>query len=280
MTDTTTAPGPDIDTLLDRLAYTQERIAANAQKWEVEAYRRAMENLHGEALKRLLGRLGEAERTALIGEAATDEVVYTVLRKHDIIQPPIEQRVEKALRKLRPLLASHGGDIEIVGIEPPRLTLRFLGACDGCAAQLLTLRSALASALKLDCPEIREFIEAEKARAGEAPIRLENEGWRPAGLLSEIPEEGARDITVDREELLLVRRGDTLHCYAAYCPHRGVGIDSRDIEKDGILTCYRHGFRFDLTNGDCLSYPGMKLESHEVKVVDDRVMVRMRVRAS
>jgi nitrite reductase/ring-hydroxylating ferredoxin subunit/Fe-S cluster biogenesis protein NfuA len=273
------APGPDIDTLLDRLAYTEERIAAKAQKWEVEAYRGALDKLHGEALRRLVGVLRRDDGAAdLLQAAAADEVVYTVLRRHEIITPPIEERVAKALRKIRPLLATHGGDIDVIAIAPPRITLRFVGSCEECPAQLFTLRSVIASALKRDCPEIRELVEMKATGAGEAPVRLENEGWRPAGLLSEIPEGGARDLVVDREELLLVRRGDAVSCFAAYCPHRGISVDSRDIEADGILTCYRHGYRFDLATGDCLSFPGLKLESHEVKIAEGRVMVRMRVR--
>ena len=148
---------------------------------------------------------------------------------------------------------------------------------DGCPAQLLTLRSAIAGALKLDCPEITEFVEVKAPEAPQAPIRLENEGWRPAGLLSEIPEDGARDLTIGREQILLVRRGDTVNCFAAYCPHRGVSIDTRDIEADGLLTCERHGYRFDLATGECLSVPGYTLESYEVSVADGRLMVRMPV---
>ena len=272
--DSAVSPGPDIDTLLDRLGYTQERISERAERWQVEAYRGAIEKLHGEALRRLVRALGGAESPELLRAAADDEVVYAVLRRHDIITPPIAERVEKALGKVRPLLATHGGDLEIVAIEPPRLVVRLLGACLGCPAQHLTLRSTIAGALKRDCPEIRELVTGE----ADAPMRLENEGWRPAGLLGEIPAEGARDLVVEREALLMVRRGDKLACFAAYCPHRGVGIDSRDIEPDGILTCYRHGFRFDLGSGECLSFPGLELEAHEVNVVADRLMVRMRVR--
>lgn len=272
-------PRVDVDTLLDRLAYIEQRIAAKASGWEVEAYRRAIENLQGEALRRLVSALqSDPGAAAILHDAASDEIVYTVLRQHNIIKPSIEARVQKALQKARLQLATHGGDIEVVAIHPPRLLVRLLGACDGCPAQLFTLRSAIASALKLDCPEITEFAEVKAPDAAQPPIRLENEGWRPAGLLSEIPEGGARDLVVDREHLLMVRRGDVVSCFAAYCPHRGVSVDSRDIEADGLLTCERHGYRFDLATGECLSVPGYTLERYEVSIADGRLMVRMPVR--
>lgn len=279
MDDRTESPRIDIGTLLDRLAYTEQLVAAKTARWEFEAYRRAIETLHGEALQRLASVLLSNPATAtLLHDAANDDVVYTVLRQHDVIKPSIESRVRKAMEKVRPHLASHGGDIEIVAIEPPRLVLRLIGACDGCPAQLFTLRSVLASALKRDCPEISQFVAANGIEAGQEPIRLENEGWRPAGLLSEIPEGGARDLTIDRQPLLLVRRNDDVKCFAAYCPHRGVGVDSRDIESDGLLTCYRHGFRFDLSNGACLSASGYDLECHEVKIAEGRIMVKLAAR--
>ena len=271
--------GPDVDTLLDRLSYTEQRIAAKAQRWEVEAYRSALDKLHGEALRRIARRLGtDATAASLLEQAAADEVVYTVLRRHEIITPPIEDRVQRALAKIRPLLATHDGDIALVAVEPPRIQLRFLGSCTHCPAQSFTLRSLVAGALKLDCPEIREIVEVKEEGANPAPVRLENEGWRPAGMLADIPDGGALDLVVDREELLLLRNGEEVRCFAAYCPHRGISIDSRDIEADGILTCYRHGYRFELAQGECVSFPGLKLESHEVKVAECRVLVRLRVR--
>ena len=279
MDDRIEPPRVDIDTLLDRLAYTEQRITAKVSRWEIEAYRRAFETLHGEALQRLASALQDIPAAAaILQDAASDEVVYTVLRQHGIIKPSIESRVQKALKKVRPHLATHGGDFEIVAIEPPRLTLRLLGACDGCPAQIFTLRSVIASALKLDCPEITQFSDVNAPETMESPIRLENEGWRPAGMLSEVPEDGARDLTIDREQLLLVRRDDVVTCFSAYCPHRGIGVDSRDIESDGLLTCYRHGYRFDLSTGACLTAPGYDLEGHEVKIVDEKILVKMAVR--
>lgn len=269
-------PKVGVDTYLDRLNYLEQRIAAKNQKWEVEAYRRSIETLQGEALKRLIEALRDNPDAATILEeaAAEDDVIYTVLRQHDIIKPTIEARVERALAKIRPQLANHNGDLEVVAVAPPRLSIRLLGACEGCPAQVFTVKSIIASALKLDCPEIREFVEVKADGDAPSPVRLESEGWRPAGLVNEI-DGGARDLVIDREQVLLVQRGETTTCFAAYCPHRGVGIDSRDIEGDGLLLCPRHGYQFDLNTGECLTYAGLDLERYELKTVDDKLMVKL-----
>lgn len=269
-------PKVGVDNYLDRLNYLEQRIAAKNQKWEVEAYRRSIETLQGEALKRLIEALRDNPAAATILEeaAAEDDVIYTVLRQHDIIKPTIEARVERALAKIRPQLANHNGDLEVVAIAPPRLSIRLLGACEGCPAQVFTVKSIVASALKIDCPEIREFVEVKADGDAPSPVRLESEGWRPAGLVNEIAG-GARDLVIDREQVLLVQRGETTTCFAAYCPHRGVGIDSRDIEGDGLLLCPRHGYQFDLNTGECLTYSGLDLERYELKTVDDKLMVKL-----
>ena len=62
--------------------------------------------------------------------AVADEVVYAVLRRHDIVKPSLNERVEAALEGVRPMLASHGGDVELVKVKPPSVEVRFIGACE------------------------------------------------------------------------------------------------------------------------------------------------------
>ncbi|CAN0583179.1 unnamed protein product, partial [Laminaria digitata] len=108
------------------------RNAANARGEAIDA-------LNAEAFKRLIKSLKEApDFGPALKNAAADEIVYTVLRRHGILKPTLFERVEEALESIRPMLASHGGDVELVAIELPRVTVRFLGACDGCPASALT----------------------------------------------------------------------------------------------------------------------------------------------
>ena len=90
------------------------------------AYRRSIEALHGEALRRLVKALKSSPEALVAMKAAvTDDVVYAVLRRHGIVKPSLTERVETALESIRPMLASHGGDVELVAIAPPALQVRF-----------------------------------------------------------------------------------------------------------------------------------------------------------
>ncbi|NJK50316.1 Rieske 2Fe-2S domain-containing protein [Candidatus Gracilibacteria bacterium] len=46
--------------------------------------------------------------------------------------------------------------------------------------------------------------------------------------------------------------------------------------ENGILTCYFHRYRYCLETGECLTVPTKPLKSYPVKLIDDRVWVKVR----
>jgi Fe-S cluster biogenesis protein NfuA len=71
-----------------------------------------------------------------------------------------ETRVRRALDDVRPSLGSHGGDVELLGVEDGVAHLRLGGTCNGCPSSTLTLRNAIEEAVMKAAPEIAR-IEAE-----------------------------------------------------------------------------------------------------------------------
>ena len=62
------------------------------------AYRRSIEALHGEALRRLVKALKSSPEALVAMKAAvTDDVVYAVLRRHGIVKPSLTERVAAGL---------------------------------------------------------------------------------------------------------------------------------------------------------------------------------------
>jgi nitrite reductase/ring-hydroxylating ferredoxin subunit/Fe-S cluster biogenesis protein NfuA len=284
-----TAPRDDarLTDLLEDLA----RLETIFTGWEetprraVTAYGEAIEALHGEALRRLVVTLkADPAALAAMKRAVGDEVVYAVLRRHNILKPSIAERVETALGSVRPMLASHGGDVELITIAPPTIEVRFTGACDGCAASALTFHAGVKKAVQDACPEITEIRQIKGLANGTAaadgvrfvsPFVLDSGGaWRPAGRLDEIPEGGLRTLTLDGEKLILHRRGGVVSCMQNACAHLGFPLDDGSIE-DGIITCPYHGFRYDLASGECLTAPEVQLQAHAVRVIGDRLEVRL-----
>ncbi len=74
---------------------------------------------------------------------------------HGLHPYPVEQRVEAALERVRPYLGSHGGDVELLGVDDVGVVrLRLLGSCDGCPSSAVTLQLAVEGAVEDAAPEI------------------------------------------------------------------------------------------------------------------------------
>jgi nitrite reductase/ring-hydroxylating ferredoxin subunit/Fe-S cluster biogenesis protein NfuA len=282
--DTAPPQSHDLATLLADI----ERLEALFATWEpeprraVEAYRGAIDQLHAEALTRLIRALKvQPAALAAMKEAVSDEVVYAVLRHHGLVKPSLNERVEDALASVRPMLASHGGDVQIVKIDPPAIEVRLLGACDGCASSALTFQAGIRKAIEAACPEITQVVQTRQAAGRDAGVRFvspfaigRHGNWVAACAVSEIPEGGMRLVEIEGEMLVFFRRGAAVTCFRNACAHLGLPLHEGRIEH-GILVCPHHGFRYDLASGECLTAPEMRLSLHAVRVLGDRVEVRI-----
>lgn len=157
----------DLTALLDALVAHEAEFErwADAPRQTVEAYRGAVDALNGAALRRLIEALKADPATMpALKRAAADPTVYAVLRYHGLVKASLDERIETALAEVRPVLAGHDGDVELVRVDPPRLEVRFIGACNGCAASALTFRELVQTAVLRACPEITDVVQLPGAR--------------------------------------------------------------------------------------------------------------------
>jgi Fe-S cluster biogenesis protein NfuA len=66
-------------------------------------------------------------------------------------------RIEKTLDTLRPYIASHRGQVEVVDFDESEglLLLRLGGTCHGCAASTITLKQGIETRLREMVPEVK-----------------------------------------------------------------------------------------------------------------------------
>jgi len=259
------------------------------QSSTVLALRNADNALHKEAISRLIKAVKQVpEAMTALKEAVGDEVVYAVLRHLDIVKPSIYERIEQALESVRPYLDSHGGNVELVEFTPPEtVTIRLLGACDGCPASGLTLSEGVEKAIKEYCPEITTIKKAKGGMtakpvdsANGTPIHFvspfansADEGWEYAALFDDIPENDIKVVTVAGNEVLLSRFDEKVTCYQNACAHLGMPLDMGEV-REGILICPHHAFEYLLKSGECLTAPEVQLQTHAVRVVGDKVEIK------
>jgi nitrite reductase/ring-hydroxylating ferredoxin subunit/Fe-S cluster biogenesis protein NfuA len=273
----------DLGNLVDDIERLERIMAGwdDHQRRLVAAYKRAIDALHAEALRRLV-RAFKAEPVALatLRAAVTDDVVYAVLRQLQIVKPSLDERIEVALGGVRPLLASHGGDVELVRVEPPLIEVRFLGACDGCTASAMTLHAGVRQAVFDACPEITEVVQVKGTGRGHpeprvSPFALSQLGaWHYACELAELTEGGVRALAIGRHELLLARSEGAVTCFDNACAHLGFRLDDGEV-SGGTLTCLHHGFTYRLATGECLTAPSVALARYPARVVDARIEVKL-----
>lgn len=69
-------------------------------------------------------------------------------------------RVERALDEIRPYIASHKGQVEVVDFDDAegQLVLRLGGTCQGCAASTSTLKQGIEVRLRQHVPEVRTVV--------------------------------------------------------------------------------------------------------------------------
>jgi Fe-S cluster biogenesis protein NfuA len=145
------AAGDRIEALVEELHDTADpRMYAR-----VEELLRLVTDLYGAGLATVMG-LAARDSPDLVGTLAGDELVASLLLVHGLHPDSLEQRVNGALERVRPLLATHGGDVELLEIDPDAaaVRLRLAGNCDGCPSSALTLQSAVETAILEAAPEI------------------------------------------------------------------------------------------------------------------------------
>jgi Fe-S cluster biogenesis protein NfuA len=71
----------------------------------------------------------------------------------------MKERVEEALKKIRPMLQADGGDVELIDVtEDNTVKVKLKGACGSCPMSSYTLKLGIEQRLKEEIPGIKEVV--------------------------------------------------------------------------------------------------------------------------
>lgn len=277
---------------LERLLKDVESLEAIVETWDenqqrtVNALKAAIAQLNKEAFARLIRNVKcEPASMGALKQALADEVVYSVLRHHRLLKPSLHERIEEALATVRPALASHGGNVELVEVEmPSTAVVRLIGACSNCPASELTLSEGVEKAIKEHCPEITEIRRVKSLSScsnNEISVNFvspfagaDDANWVFALKFSELQSGVITALEVSGRSLIMTLLEDRVVCYQNSCAHLGMPLDMGTFEN-GILTCPYHGFKFAAHSGECLTAPEVQLETLAVRVKDGSVEIKL-----
>jgi Fe-S cluster biogenesis protein NfuA len=143
--------GDTIERRLDEL-----RAVADPRLYDrAEELLRLVTELYGAGLARIVDLVGETS-PAILERLVDDELVASLLVVHGLHPDGLTARIEHSLEGVRPFLAQHGGDVELIDVDADAgaVLLRLLGNCDGCPSSAVTLQSAVERAIVEAAPEI------------------------------------------------------------------------------------------------------------------------------
>ncbi len=71
----------------------------------------------------------------------------------------LKEKVEEALKAVRPMLQSDGGDVKLIKVtEDGKVVVKLTGACSGCPMSSMTLKMGVERLIKSKVPEIKEVV--------------------------------------------------------------------------------------------------------------------------
>ena len=139
-----------------------------AQNAQVRELIQALLDMHGSALNRILENAYRECGQQFIDDLAGDPLVGHVLLLHDLHPLSRASRVVDALEGVKPYLASHGGNVELVDLtDEGTVVLRLEGSCDGCPSSQATLKYTIEESIYAAAPDIQSIKIDQRSGDGE-----------------------------------------------------------------------------------------------------------------
>ncbi|MBD8505081.1 NifU family protein [Hoyosella sp. G463] len=259
--------GDRIDGLLDAMS-----ASGPIARERAETLVREVVGLYGAGLEQILRVIGEHDGGVILRKIADDDLVASLLLVHGLHPDDVEARVRKALDSVRPYLGSHGGDVDLIGVDEGVVRLRFQGTCKSCPSSSVTLELAVEDAVRSAAPEITDIQVETEDRSGDgssgliAPDTLfakvhqngsDHNGPHHAGSWAELPElEGLADgevagFAVGGTTILACRVGEEAYAFIDRCGHclgsmAGAVLHRQAGTRTAVLRCPRCRAHFDI----------------------------------
>ena len=146
-----------IEALLQRIEKANDPAMSAMAK---DLVQRLME-FHGAGIERMLEIIhtDAPGQDNVINALGQDPLVRSLLLLYGLHPDGLEARVQQALEKTRPYLKSHGGNVNLIGVDDAgTVTLRLEGSCHGCASSSATLKLAVEEAIYEAAPDVAAIV--------------------------------------------------------------------------------------------------------------------------
>ncbi len=246
-----------------------------------------IDSLHREAFGRII--VGLSEHPELRDRITEDPVVSMVFELYGLLKVDEAAVVDQALEAVRPYIQSHGGEVEVLGVEDGVVRVRLAGSCHGCAGSTVTLKRGIEAALREGLPGFKKMVVEESVahppaahhgHGGTAsnfiPLTAVSAPKRPifqdALPLAELAPGKMRGVVLGDTRVLLVNVDGDIFAYRNACLESPLPLDLGTLEGHRIR-CPWHQCLFDARTGRALEPLEGQIDPFPVALQDGRVRV-------
>jgi Fe-S cluster biogenesis protein NfuA/nitrite reductase/ring-hydroxylating ferredoxin subunit len=227
---------------------------------ELETLVETLEREGDERALVLLQLVDALHRPGLERLAAGDSdhpLAQALLTMYDLAPVDDRIRVEEALDDVRPYIRSHGGEVELLGVDDGVVHLRLSGACQGCAGSTMTLKRGIEEALRAHYPAFKKVVAEEP---GTQLLQIEDLRRPVFAGVGELPGPGEiRAVSIDEVQVVLVNLDGEPYAFKNACAVDGMPLEGARL-ADTVLVCPWHNCAYDARTGkraDDDSQPGL-----------------------
>ena len=255
---------------------------------------RLLVGMYGDGLAAIMAALaeeGEAGR-AIVDRLTADPLVEGLLLLHGLHPLDVDERIQRALDRVRPYLGSHAGGVQYLGVRDGVARLRLEGSCHGCPSSTVTVRLAIEGAVQDAAPEVAEVVvegmtappEPKLLQIGPRPGTPPGAGqptssggeWVP---LPDIGPPSSRPVIASAGDIavLVCSVRGTLYAYRDECASCGAPMGGGTLHRE-VLTC-PCGARYDVCRAGA-GLDGLAAHLNPLPLLADSQGVRVAVPAA
>ena len=94
------------------------------------------------------------------------------------------------------------------------------------------------------------------------------------GKTSDIGEGAGKTFTIEGQTIAVFNKGEEFFAIEDTCKHKGGSLGEGELNRNTI-TCPLHGWQYNITNGECLMNPQVKMKSFPVKVENGEISLEV-----
>jgi Fe-S cluster biogenesis protein NfuA len=147
----------ELNELISHFEETADPAAQAAMKQIVQT----LLEFHAAGIGQIMRRIQETDPQGqkTIESLIGDKLVSSLLLLHDLHPEDLPTRVQRALDRAQPYLASHGGHVDLVSVNGDGIVrIRLEGSCHGCPSSRVTLQSTLEQEIYDAAPEVTSIV--------------------------------------------------------------------------------------------------------------------------